>query len=98
MAEIIWTEEALRWLRDIHDYISSDNPGAARKVILGIYEKVQILRQFPGLGSTYRIETDGRICVMLYGHYRIAYLIRNEDQIVVLGVFHDALDIEHYLP
>lgn len=98
MAEIKWTEEAFRWLRDIHDYIASDNPDAARKVITGIYEKVQILRKFPGLGSTYRLEADGRICIMLYGHYRIAYLIRNEDQIVVLGVFHGALDIGKYLP
>ena len=98
MAEIKWTEEALRWLRDIHDYIASDNPDAARKVITGIYEKVQILRKFPELGSTYRLEADGCICIMLYGHYRIAYLIRNEDQIFVLGVFHGALDIGKYLP
>ena len=26
MAEIRWTEEAKRWLRDIHDYIAADNP------------------------------------------------------------------------
>ena len=37
MAEIRWTEEAHRWLRDIHDYIVADNPGAAQKVVSGIY-------------------------------------------------------------
>jgi plasmid stabilization system protein ParE len=47
MAEIRWTEEAHRRLRDIHDYIAADNPGAAQKVVSGIYEKAQVLRRFP---------------------------------------------------
>jgi toxin ParE1/3/4 len=29
MAEITWTAEAARWLEDVHDYISSDNPVAS---------------------------------------------------------------------
>jgi plasmid stabilization system protein ParE len=37
MTEIIWTEEAERWLRDIHDYVAQDNPAAAEKIVLGIY-------------------------------------------------------------
>jgi toxin ParE1/3/4 len=39
MAEIRWTEEAVKWLRNIYDYISEDNPIAAQHVIEGIYEK-----------------------------------------------------------
>jgi len=34
---------------------------------------------------------------VVYGHYRIAYLIRSEDVIEILGVFHAALGIERYL-
>lgn len=45
MAEIKWTEEAHRWLRDIFDYIATNNPDAAQKVVAGIYEKAQVLRQ-----------------------------------------------------
>jgi toxin ParE1/3/4 len=37
------------------------------------------------------------IRILLYGHYRIAYLIKNEKSIDVLGVFHGALEIERYL-
>jgi toxin ParE1/3/4 len=33
---------------------------------------------------------------MLYGHYRIAYMVRNLDQIDILGVFHGAMDIDQY--
>ena len=43
MAEIIWTEEAERWLKDIHDYIAQDNPVTAEKVVSGIYQRAQIL-------------------------------------------------------
>lgn len=54
MAEIVWTEEAERWLRDIHDYIAADNPVAAEKVVAGIFEKSQVLRRFPEIGHKYR--------------------------------------------
>ena len=98
MAEIRWTEEAERWLRDIHDYIAADNPTAAAKVVAGIFGKAQVLRRFPEIGHKYRTEEEGEIRILLYGHYRIAYLLRSPNLIDVLGVFHGALDIEKYLP
>lgn len=96
MAEIRWTEEAHRWLHDIHDYIAEDNPGAAQKVVSGIYEKAQVLRNFPEIGYRYRTEVEGEIRILLYGHYRIAYLLRSTPSIDILGVFHGALDIDRY--
>ncbi len=98
MAKINWTNEAEKWLRDIYDYIVQDNPVAAESVITGIYRKAQTLADFPQLGYKYRTEPEGDIRILLYGHYRIAYLIRENDQIDILGVFHGALDIEKYLP
>ena len=99
MAEIRWTEEAHHWLRDdIHDYIAADNPDAAQKVISGIYEKAQVLRRFPEIGHKYRTEAEGDVRILLYGHYRIAYLLRSSSSIDILGVFHGALGIDRYLP
>jgi len=49
MAKVNWTEEAVRWLQEIRDYIAQDNPDAAG------------------------------------------------GQIDILGIFHDALDIDRYL-
>jgi plasmid stabilization system protein ParE len=71
MAQIVWTEEAERWLRDIHDYIAADNPEAASKVVAGIFEKAQILRRFPEIGHRHHAEPEGEIRILLYGHYRI---------------------------
>jgi toxin ParE1/3/4 len=98
VAEIRWTEEAHRWLRDIHDYIAADNPAAAQKVVSGIYEKAQVLRRFPEIGHRYRAEAEGDIRILLYGHYRIAYLLKSPSSVDILGVFHGALDIDRYLP
>jgi len=96
MEEIRWTEEAIKWLRNIHDYISEDNPIAARNVIEGIYEKTQILESFPEVGYKYRNESDGEIRILLYGHYRIAYLIK-QDAVEILGIFHGSMEIEKYI-
>lgn len=97
MAEIVWTEEASRWLSDIHDYIAGDNPTAAQRVVSGIYEKAQLLKQFPEMGHSYRQERDGEIRILLYGHYRIAYQLKRPDSVTILGVFHGAMDIDRYL-
>jgi len=96
MGQINWTFEAEQWLRDIHNYIAADNPVAATRVIKGIYEEVQILRRFPELGHRYDRHPDRHIRILLYGHYRIAYLIKPDGDIDILGVFHGALDIDRY--
>jgi len=98
MGKIRWTEESELWLRDIHDYIALDSPEAAQKVVAGIYDRVQILTRFPKNGHIYRREPDGEIRILLYGHYRIAYLLKKDKLVEILGVFHGALDIDRYLP
>jgi plasmid stabilization system protein ParE len=97
--EIVWTQESINWLNDIYTYIAQDNPAAALRVITNIYEKVQLLKNFSDLGYIYGTEPEGLIRVLLYGHYRIAYLTNRESKnIKILGVFHSALDIDKYLP
>ncbi|MEO5343051.1 MAG: type II toxin-antitoxin system RelE/ParE family toxin [Gammaproteobacteria bacterium SHHR-1] len=99
MARLRWTREAEQWLHDIFDYIAQDNPVAAARVVRGIYDKAQVLIDFPDIGYRYRAEKEGEIRVLLYGHYRIAYLRREDSKwIDVLGVFHGALDIDRYFP
>ena len=95
MVELYWTQEAQQWLEDIFKYIARDNPLAARRVVGSIYDRAQILTQFPESGYLYEA-SERNVRILLYGHYRIAYLIRDDQIIDVLGVFHGALDIESY--
>ena len=95
MAEITWTAEAQRWLQDIFEYIAADNPHAAAQTVNGIYELTQKLANFPEMGHRYWT-SNRHVRILLYGHYRIAYLIKNDGNIDILGVFHGALDITRY--
>ena len=95
MAKIGWTEEALRWLEDIFEYIAADNEEAATKTIQGIYDRVQVLADFPEIGQRY-LPSKRNVRILLYGHYRIAYLVKPDQNIDILGVFHGALDISKY--
>ncbi|MEI6069602.1 MAG: type II toxin-antitoxin system RelE/ParE family toxin [Methylococcaceae bacterium] len=97
MAEINWTAEVERWDAGYLRLYRQDKPAAAANVIFGIYQKAQLLRDFPEIGYLYRKEFDGDIRILLYGHYRIAYLIKSQEKIDILGVFHGALNIERFV-
>ena len=56
-------------------YIATDNRDAARRTVAGIFEKVQLLTKYPRLGHPYEPEQSREVRILLYGHYRIAYLI-----------------------
>ena len=96
MAEINWTREAENWLRDIYNYIAADNPDAAIQTVAEIYEKAQLLEVHQRLGHKYEPEQSREVRILLFGHYRITYLIKPDGNIDILGVFHGALDIERY--
>ena len=95
MAKITWTEEAQRWLKDIFDYIATDNPHAAARTVQGIYERAQDLVTLPEIGYPYSASSR-QVRILLYGHYRIAYLVKDDGNVDILGVFHSALDITRY--
>ena len=97
MAEISWTAEAERWLREIFDYIAEDNPTAAASTVDGIFDRAQILKVHPEIWYRYEPIQDRHIRILPFGHYRITYLLKPEGNIDILGVFHGALDISRYL-
>ncbi len=97
MAEITWTVEALNRLREIYDYIAEENPRSASKVVAAVYSKVQLLRTFPELGQRYEPIADRHVREIIFGNYRIPYLLTDDTNILILGVFHSALDINAYL-
>lgn len=84
MAEIAWTREAERWLSNIYEYIAADNPVAAMETILGIFDRAQILKDFPESGTRYRA-SPRHVRIPLYSHYRISYLVRDDGDVDILG-------------
>ena len=66
MAQIAWTDEALRWLEDIFEYIAADNPEAAAQTAEGIFERAQVLAQYPELGHRY-LHSERNVRILLFG-------------------------------
>ena len=95
MAEITWTDEAQHWLEDIFEYVAADNPPAAARTVQGIYDRAQDLVSFPEMGQRY-FASNRHVRILLYRHYRIAYLVKDDGNVDILGVFHGALDITRY--
>jgi len=95
MAEITWTTEAQRWLEDIFEHVAADNPGAAARTVQGIYDRAQDLATFPEIGHRY-LASSRHVRILHYGHYRIAYLVKDDGNVDILGVFHGSLDITRY--
>lgn len=51
MARIIWTETALQELDEIADYISLDNPTAAKNLVREAFKRVDFLAEHPKSGK-----------------------------------------------
>ncbi len=94
MAEINWTAEQLCDRCGIFTTISHKTSQLRPQML---FPEFMLLRDFPEIGYVYRKEIDGDIRILLYGHYRIAYLIKSMERIDILGVFHGTLDIERLL-
>lgn len=97
MGKVRWTREASHWLKEIHDHIALDNPPAALKTVQGIYRLASTLSAFPQRGYRFEGASDREIRVVLYGHYRVAYMVKSTGDVDLVGVFHGALDMGRYL-
>ncbi|MCA1797978.1 MAG: type II toxin-antitoxin system RelE/ParE family toxin [Xanthomonadaceae bacterium] len=60
MARLNWTEEALRWVGDIFEYIASDNPQAAAQTVKGIYDRAQSLLEHLRSSAAFRNSNPSR--------------------------------------
>ncbi len=95
MAKMTWTAKAQRWLVDIFEYIAADNPQAADDTVNAIYDRIQALANFPEMGASL-LGVEPPCADSPLRSYRIAYPIKNDGGIDVLGIFHGALDISKY--
>ena len=97
MAKVVWTQQAERWLLKIHDYIVVDSPANAFNVVQSIYERAQVLKDFPQIGQAYRSSSGRDLRILLWGHYRIVYRLMPNDEVHIIGVFHGAMKLENYV-
>ncbi len=83
--KIIWSPLAIDRISEIAEYISQDNPSASVKWIDDIFAKIEQLNEFPESGRIVPETSRNNIRELIYGNYRIVYLIESE-QISILTV------------
>ena len=88
--KLVWTETSSADIEAIVRYIALHDPGAATRVGLGIYDRVQILLQHPKAGTILEELREGRWRKLIFRRWKIVYTIRG-DAIVVGRVWPAAL-------
>jgi len=89
--KIIWTERASEDIAAIVRFIARHNPDAARAMGYGIYDRAQILVEFPDLGSVVRELNDPDCRQLIFRSYRIVYHInRVSGTLEIIRVWHGA--------
>ena len=71
--KIIWSPLAIDRATEISQYISQDNPSAARKWVENLFDKVQHLKSSPLSGRIVPETNIKDIRELIYGNYRIIY-------------------------
>ena len=72
MAELFVYRRAEEELRQIWRHIAAENPGAADRLLLRIDDKLQVLRDFPGMG-TLRDDIRPGFRMLVEGNYLLLY-------------------------
>ena len=86
MAQIVWTEAALRDLDEIAEYIALDKYSAAKSLIKQVFSRVDLLQEFPESGrNPPELPKNSRYLEVIVGPCRIFYRIDNK-KIFVLYV------------
>lgn len=92
MGAIRWTQEAVRRLRDIHEFIARDDPERAQHIAVAIHERCRALGS--DTGYRYQRQSDDHVRILTYEECRIAYRVKNAGDIDILGIFHDTMTIQ----
>ncbi len=88
MTKVIWFKAAVNDLKCLKDYISQDDPNAAKQVVARLKEAVDLLSQQPGIGRLGRVPNTKEL-VVNKTPYILPYRVR-DNKIEILRVLHSS--------
>ena len=68
---VIWSEPSLKDLEEILAHIAMESRAVAQRLGTKIVEAVEMLQQFPMMGSIYRTDRGSEIRQLITASYRI---------------------------
>ena len=87
--KVLWTENALKHLLDIYEYISQNSPTYATRMVDKLTRRSEQIANFPMSGREVPEYEAKDIREVIEKPYRIIYRV-NPDQIDILAVVHAA--------
>ena len=93
MVQIRWTRKSTKDLSDIFEYISIDSKKYAKRQIVRIKARSQIVKTNPGAGKLVPELTESDFRELIEGNYRIIYKVLNDKHVDILTVHHTARDL-----
>jgi toxin ParE1/3/4 len=89
MAQVIWTPKALDDFESLLNYIAQDAPAAAHRFAQRVVARVEMLVDWPLMGSYIAEDTSRTYREVLQGSFRIIY--RTDAQVVyIVAIYHAA--------
>ena len=93
MVKLIWTDQAIDDLQNIGDYIAENSEKYAKLTVRRLFERVEILKQFPNAGRIVPEQNEEQVRELIEGSYRIIYE-RFDDRINILTVYHSSRELK----
>lgn len=93
MVRINWTLQARNDLKGIAEYISKDSKLYAKRQVLKVRNRTDILKSQNYSGRKVPEIQNENIREILEGNYRIIYRVVTEKRIDILTIYHSARDL-----
>ena len=98
MAEVIWTEPALKDLHDLIEYIARDSAVYAERFGIRVVRALRRLEDAPLSGRMVPEFNDQTIRELIYGSYRIIYKVKEQVCFIVAIIHGSRVILEHLTP
>lgn len=86
--KLIYTEDAIKDLKRLREFIAKHNPNAALRVAQELINKISLLVDFPHIGTTVKLAPSPEtVRDMTFGNYIVRYSIHKKT-IMVLRIWH----------
>lgn len=82
--QIVWTDPALELVEDVAIYIAQDDPDAAQRWVLDLFEAVEQLAEFPESGRMVPEIAEGSRRELIFGAYRVFYRVGSAVEILAV--------------
>ena len=84
-----WSASGLDRLIEILDFISQDNPPAARQVVDDLLARVEVLAEYPRIGPVFSKESGPDLRRLILDSYIVVYQVQESKRLVsVIAVRH----------